>query len=337
MKGSTLITVIVPCYNIENLIVSTVKTICNQSYQNLEIILVNDGSEDSTANVLDELAKTDNRIRIIHKENGGVTSARLEGVRSARGEWIGFVDGDDAIDPDMYERLLKNAIESKADISHCGYRMVFPSHVDYYYNTGLRAEHDKITGLQELLSGSRIEPGLCNKLFHKSLFHSLLHDGKMDLSIKNMEDLLMNFYLFQEANKSVYEDFCPYHYMVRENSAATGKGSAKKLEDPLKVFSIIRENVSGNDDLYRAVNSRLAGQLIGISTMRADKNDLEIRSLQAKSRRDLKAMLPELMKPGYSWKTKALSCWAVFSPKSYHMVHALYAKLRGTDKKYNVE
>lgn len=334
---SDKISVIVPVYNLEAYIERTVASIQAQTYQNLEIILVDDGSKDNSLELLKKMEKADSRIKVISQENAGVTRARLTGVEAAAGEWIGFVDGDDYIEPDMYERLLKNAVDSKADISHCGYQMVFPSRVDYYYNTGLRAEHDKITALKELLSGSRIEPGLWNKLFHKTLFHSLLHSDMMDTSIKNMEDLLMNFYLFWETEKTVYEDFCPYHYMVRENSAATGKVSAKKLEDPWKVFLIIRKNVSENEELYRVVNGRLAGQMIAILTMKADKNAFEIRTLQAKVRRDLKSMLPELLQPGYSRRTKTFSCWAVISPRSYRMVHTVYAKFCGTDKKYSVE
>ena len=335
MKGSTLITVIVPCYNIENLIVSTVKTICNQSYQNLEIILVNDGSEDSTANVLDELAKTDNRIRIIHKENGGVTSARLEGVRSARGEWIGFVDGDDAIDPDMYERLLKNAIESKADISHCGYQMVFPSRVDYYYNTGLRAEHDKITGLQELLSGSRIEPGLCNKLFHKSLFHSLLHSDLMDRSIRNMEDLLMNYYLFREAEKSVYEDFCPYHYMVRENSAATSAINIHQMQDPIQVFETIRQDTD-DANLKRIIDARLLAKRINNATVVLRKNERNLLSCQESARRYIQKNLKAIVLGDFDMRQKMMATWVAVSPETYSAFHKWYAHIKGTDKKYSV-
>lgn len=336
MNESDLISIIIPCYNIENLVASTVKTICNQTYRNLEIILVNDGSKDGTAKVLDQLALSDNRIKVIHKENGGVTSARLEGVRAATGAWIGFVDGDDAIEPDMYEHLLKNAHTYHADISHCGYQMVFPRRVDYYYNTGRLVEQDKITGLKDLLSGEFIEPGLCNKLFHKILFHSLLHNDLMDLSITNNEDLLMNYYLFREANKSVYEDFCPYHYMVRGNSAATGKVSHNKIAGPWRVCTIIREAEAENDLLRQTINSRLVSHLINVATMDVDKNHTEILDLCRNARLELRTMLPELIHGRYSRRTKVLSVWAYFSPATYRLAHAFYAKIRGTDKKYEV-
>ena len=140
----------------------------------------------------------------------------------------------------MYERLLMNAVRYKAQISHCGYQMVFgDGRVHSFYNTGRLVQQDTLTGLQDLLDGSYIEPGLCNKLFHKSLLHSLLHNDAMDLSIKEHEDLLMNFILFMKAEKSVYEDFCPYHYIVREDSASRGRKNANQIFDPIKVKQII--------------------------------------------------------------------------------------------------
>ena len=152
------ISVIVPTYNIENEITRCVESILRQTYQNLEIILVNDGSTDGTLNVLQELSQRDPRIRVINKSNEGVTRARLDGVKAATGDWIGFVDGDDYVEPMMFETLLENVYQYDADISHCGYQMVFPSRVDYYYNTGRVVQQDHITGLKDLLIGAFIEP-----------------------------------------------------------------------------------------------------------------------------------------------------------------------------------
>src|SRR5699024_11032388 len=106
--------------------------------------VVDDGSEDNTVEVIRAYADRDRRIRLIQKANGGVTSARLMGIQAAEGEYIGFVDGDDTIDADMFERLLKNAKKYHADISHCGYQMVFPNRVDYYHNTGRMIQQNNI-------------------------------------------------------------------------------------------------------------------------------------------------------------------------------------------------
>lgn len=235
-----LISVVVPVYNISPYLERCVHSIQKQTYSNLEIILVDNGSTDGSTKLVDDLATEDYRIVPIHETSQGVTHARLTGVSCANGEWIGFVDGDDVIESDMFERLLKNAKQYQTQISHCGYQMVFDDgRVHYFYNTGRLAQQDKLTGLKDLLDGSFIEPGLWNKLFHKTLFHSLLHDGSMDYSIKNNEDLLMNFILFSNAEKSVYEDLCPYHYIVRKQSASRGRLNQNRILDPIKVKGII--------------------------------------------------------------------------------------------------
>lgn len=333
---SELISVIVPCYNIEKLIDRTVESILRQNHRNLEIILVDDGSKDGTLEVLRQLEKSDNRIKVIHKENGGVTRARLTGVSVASGNWISFVDGDDFIEPDMYERLLNNAHKYFAQISHCGYQMVFPSRVDYYYNTGRLVQQDKLTGMKDLLDGSFIEPGLCNKLFHKTLFHSLLHDDVMDLSIKNTEDLLMNFYLFREANRSVYEDFCPYHYMVRINSAATGKLSENKLLDPIRVTEILLSETSNVKELQRILKEKYIRQLIRIASHEAKSNPELIVPNRHKAVEKLRELLPEILTANYSIKLKGMALITGVCPWAYQLIHGFYKKVTGLDKKYEV-
>ena len=231
-----LISIIIPVFNLENELPQCIDSILAQSYQSIEVIVVDDGSSDGSAEIMRQYAEKDSRIKPVFQENGGVTSARLHGVREASGQWIGFVDGDDEIESDMYERLLKNAETYHADISHCGYQMCFDDgRVHYFHNTGLLAQQDKITALKELLSGSRIEPGLCNKLFSKTLFHSLLHTGVMDRSIKINEDLLMNYILFSNSNRSVYQDVCKYHYLVRSTSASRAFLNQHKIFDPIRV------------------------------------------------------------------------------------------------------
>ncbi len=245
------ISIIVPVFNLENELPQCLDSILAQSYQSIEVIVVDDGSSDNSADVMRQYAEKDSRIKPVFQKNGGVTSARLHGVREASGQWIGFVDGDDEIEPDMYERLLKNATTYHADISHCGYQMCFEDgRIHYFYNTDLLVQQDKTTALKELLSGLRIEPGLCNKLFHKTLFQSLLHGEAVPLDIKINEDLLMNYRLFSSAKQTVFEDWCPYHYIVRSTSASRAKLNPHKIYDPIKVKEIIRQSAPA--ELYDA-------------------------------------------------------------------------------------
>ncbi|OUQ02420.1 hypothetical protein B5E92_14680 [Erysipelatoclostridium sp. An15] len=161
-----LLSIIIPAYNIEPYIGRCLESLIIQTYKNLEIIVVDDGSTDNTLSIIKEYCNKDNRINVIHKKNEGVSVARLIGMKKASGEYIGFVDGDDIVEKDMFEFLINNAKKYGTDISHCGYVMDFPDgHSDYYYNTGRIIIQNNSKGLEDLLGGKYIEPGLCNKIY----------------------------------------------------------------------------------------------------------------------------------------------------------------------------
>lgn len=115
------LSIIIPCYNVEKHLDRCLLSVINQTYTNLEIILVDDGSPDNSGNICDKWAKQDKRIKVIHKQNEGLGFARNSGIEIATGEWIAFVDSDDFIDLSMYEKLLTKAIEKNADIVYCGH------------------------------------------------------------------------------------------------------------------------------------------------------------------------------------------------------------------------
>ncbi len=317
-----LISVIVPAYNIEEHIGRCLESICRQTYKILEIIVINDGSTDATGAVIEKYANLDSRIVHICKENGGVTSARLEGIKRANGEFIGFVDGDDEIEANMYERLFYNARKYNAHISHCGYQMHFADgRVHYFHNTGLLAKQDKTTALRELLSGSMIEPGLCNKLFHKNLLYSLLHDTVVDTSIKINEDLLMNFYLFSVAETSVFEDWCPYHYIVRDGSASRSKLNLNKIYDPIKVKSIIvsvAEEAIQEDAKRAYINTCINTYHTLLSaTVEYRKDAQKIRKLLKQEKKSFVLL----------GKKRALMAWMITcTPILYKLIYKIYSK-----------
>jgi glycosyltransferase involved in cell wall biosynthesis len=329
-----LISVIVPVYKVETYLDRCVQSIVDQTYQNLEIILVDDGSPDNCPPMCDAWAEKDGRIRVIHKENGGVTSARLRGVAEANGAYSGFVDGDDFVEPDMYERLLENALKYDADISHCGYRMVFPSRVDYYHNTGKLQEQDHDAGLRDLICGSFVEPALWNKLYRRALFTGITE--KMDFSIKINEDVLMNYWLFKTSRKSVYEDFCPYHYVLRPGSAATSKLNEHKLRDPMKVTKAIFADA---DEMLRPTAlARLARQLIGGASMDAEEQPELVKPYRRECRRELRQRLFSILRcSAVGSKLKLMALFTALCPWGYGLVHQLYARARGLDKIYDIK
>ena len=249
-----ILSVVVPSYNNAPWLGRCLDSILNQKFRELEVLVVDDGSRDESPALIREYEAKDSRVRGILQENAGVTAARLAGVAQARGQWITFVDSDDFIEPDMYQRLLDNAAKYNADITHCGQKMIYPDgRVDYYYNTGSCWQQDRIRGLRELLEEKRIEPGLCNKVFRRELFAGL--EAWMDRSIKNNEDLLMNYYLFGRAQRAVFEDFCPYQYLIREGSASRRKLNTHLIYDPIRVKEIILETCDPElkDDAIRAM------------------------------------------------------------------------------------
>lgn len=332
------ISIIIPAYNISKYIGNCLNSIVKQSWTNLEIIVVDDGSTDDTAQVAESYACEDHRIKVFRKKNGGVTSARIAGIGEATGDYIGFVDGDDIIEPDMYERLITNAITYHADISHCGYQMVFPNRIDYYYNTGQIIQHDKQEGLKALLEGTVVEPGLWNKLFHKHLFHNLIHTNIMDSTIKINEDFLMNYYLFKEANISVFEDWCPYHYMVRKGSAATSKINKHQLLDPIKVVKILMKETEENEELNLIVFQRLLRLQIKLATMSVKENKVLIIQPKREARKFVKDQLVKsLQQKEIDTKLKIMMLWVAVWPWSFEKVHQLYAHVTKIDKKYLVE
>lgn len=319
-----MISVIVPAFNLEKYIVRTLDSIVKQTYKDIEIIVVDDGSTDNTGKIIEKYAKKHfDIVRVIRQKNSGVTNARLCGVKAAKGEWIGFVDGDDEIEPDMYEILLKNAEQYGADISHCGYQMVFvDGRISYFHNTGCLVQQDKITGLKDLLDGSLVEPGLWNKLFHKNLFQSLLHTEVMDRSIKINEDLLMNYILFSNANMSVFQDICKYHYLVRNTSASRASLNQHKIFDPIRVKQrILDMKING---MTEAAQRAYIGTCVNVyNSLVLDRSGQFAREQKA---------VRNLVKEHRTWipllsrKQRLLARLILYCPGGYKPIYRFYAE-----------
>ena len=238
VNNTPLISVVVPAYNLAAYLPRCLDSICSQTWRNIEIIVIDDGSTDDTYTIMKAAAAKDDRIQICHQANAGVTAARTAGIRIATGDYIGFVDGDDEIEPDMYERLINNALKYHADISHCGYQMCFTDgRINYFHNTNQLLQHSRQVAVTALLSGDMIEPGICNKLYRADLVKQVV--AIMPDDIKINEDLLMNYYLFLRSEKSVFEDICPYHYIVRSGSATRQTLNQHRIYDPIKVKQLI--------------------------------------------------------------------------------------------------
>ena len=175
MGKEELISVIVPVYNVRPYLEKCFDSIARQSYQNLEIILVDDGSTDGSGELCEDLSKRDGRVRVIHKKNGGLGSARNAGIDAARGAILSFVDSDDWIEPGMYETLSGIMCRENAQIIACGIKKVSETGEVSYYQDNLkeRSVYTREEALLELPKNERLSNSMCNKLFRRETIQGL--------------------------------------------------------------------------------------------------------------------------------------------------------------------
>ena len=232
MNNNPKISVIVPVYKVEKYLDKCVESIVNQTYKNLEIILVDDGSPDNCPAMCDEWAEKDERIRVIHKENGGLADARNAGMDIATGDYIGFVDSDDWIEPNMYEVLLKNALKYDADISRCGLSVNCENgENNQWRETEFSEVHvlDNFEYTRRVIQGGYLNGAVWNKIYKKETVGSyrfMTEDGAS-------EDIMFNNRVSSQMSVCVCEDLPLYNYLRRA-------GSITISEFGYGAFSIIR-------------------------------------------------------------------------------------------------
>lgn len=218
------ITVIVTVYNIRDYLPKAVDSILAQTYQNLEILLVDDGSTDGSGEICDAYAQKDPRVRVIHQPNGGAYSARNTGLSEAAGDYITYVDGDDWIDPGMYETLLSALKEQDADLAVCRYRWVYADRT-----VDLSTSMTAVLEGQELLAKYleedekwQIQTAVWNKLFKRSIL------GELRFPKSIYEDMYFTIRLLNQSRRSVYLDQAFYNYVCDRGSSTTNLGIQEK-------------------------------------------------------------------------------------------------------------
>ena len=214
MSRDEMISVIVPIYKVEDYLERCLDTILNQSYKNLEIILIDDGSPDSCGTICDKYAKQDNRIIVIHQRNKGLAETRNVGVENAKGNYIVFIDSDDYIEIGMIETLYTNLKKYDADISCCGHLEVYPNG---YKERNCSVDFVKVytpeSALHCFLYTNEIDVVSWNKLYKKHLFEGVVFPlGKL------YEDHYTIYRLLDKANKIVYDSKPQYNYCKRDSS-----------------------------------------------------------------------------------------------------------------------
>lgn len=326
------VTIIIPAYNIAPYLERCLESVRHQTYKKLQVIIIDDGSTDQTGKIADFYAEKDQRFHVVHGENRGVSSARKIGLEQAVGEYIGFVDGDDYIEPEMYEKLVDLAIEYDADIVHCGYQMIFPNRIDLYYGTKQLKVQDTYTGVRDLLEGTQIEPGLVNKIYRHKLFKDIEYDENIVIN----EDLLLNYFLFHRSKRAVYTDVPYYHYIIRKNSASTSEWNKHKLLDPVCVLEKMYEKEK-NRELKKIISNRYIYQLVRQIIFQSDKQKNELQKYQKEFRRKLEKVLRQIDRKDISSKNYWMAKLALKCTWGLRYLHRLNGRIKGTNDKYRVE
>ncbi|WP_190279513.1 glycosyltransferase [Ornithinibacillus gellani] len=221
-----VVSVIVPVYNGEQYLSKCIESIISQTFSDLEVIIVNDGSTDKSGKIADYYASKDDRIKVIHKEFGGVSSARNMGLGVAKGEYIGFVDGDDYIDRHMYETLYQLCNDYQSEIAICNLgREIDNRLLNNEKETTTVLEMNRKTALNELFKGELYRFSLCNKLFHYKCFKNIQFPyGRIH------EDLSTTYKLFANATKITFINYTGYIYVKRPNSILTTRYDVQRLD-----------------------------------------------------------------------------------------------------------
>lgn len=227
-----VISVIVPIYNVEKYLVRCLQSIIKQTYQNLEIILVDDGSTDTSGKLCDKFAEKDSRIIVIHKKNGGLSDARNVGIDKSSGSYLVFVDSDDWIDPDMISILYNVAQKNNSDIIECSYRNIYKDHI--LEETNCNAEiinGDYVTALEGMLDWRYFKPVAWNKLYKRNVIKDIRYPvGRLH------EDEFTTYKYFYNAKKVSYIDVSKYNYDRTREDSITGRGFSEKNLDACWAF-----------------------------------------------------------------------------------------------------
>lgn len=319
---SEKISIIVPAYNSENTINRCVDSIRNQTYKNLEIIVVNDGSIDSTTDIVNEISSADSRVKLISIPNGGVSHARNVGIENAKGDYITFVDSDDTIEPEMYENLVSIMRKHKAQIAHCSYKNCNENGdvISSVGDSGKEIAMNREQGVESLLSGKYFAGGAWNKLYKREIIGSTMFDE----TIKINEDVLFNFELFSKCTKTVYTDKALYNYFAVSSSSTHSMRSAVGNEQGLYVAEKI-EKLSQKEPYNNIAMRNVASKALNLwraYVMVAEKDKTK--------KSNIKKRVMKFKKEGFYTRRNEIIIIAMlkYFPSAYVLFYRIYDKIR---------
>ncbi|AQS52644.1 putative glycosyltransferase EpsJ [Jeotgalibaca dankookensis] len=342
------VTVVVPIYNVEKHLQRSIESLLKQTLKEIEIILVNDGSTDNSISICKYYEKKDSRIRVIDKLNGGVSSARNIGIDLALGEFVGFVDPDDWVEPDMYEKMYKKIKISSSDLCICNYvkennEKVIPVILPIKKETLVKCDVQKeiipnMIGPSNLDSNSQTIMGsACRLLINREFINSDYYRFPEDIPL--MEDLIFCIKVFLNSEKVVIERGIYYHYMTNDNSAIR-KYRNNMLEMQKNVFNVII-NILMDYKLYELYINRLNIRYVEmfltaianeVNNDNRNKYLQKIKTIKKMSADEkLKKIISEINTSSYSMKKKLILFavqrdWAIYLYMHYKLMFKIINK-----------
>lgn len=318
MSPELRISVIIPAYNVAEWLPRCIESVINQTYKNLEILIIDDGSTDETGIVADAYAEKDTRITAIHQENHGVSHARNQGLEMVTGDAVSFIDSDDSLELYMYEILVKYMDLYDAEIAHCGYKHIVGDEVRLVHDTKRIILQNAHEALDCFVSGRLFGGGLWSKLFRTELIREL----KFREDLKINEDILFNFQAFCKAEKTVFVDYAMYNYIARLGSSAVFRTpDEKKIIDSCVVSGYIYEQMAGTE-LNDVAAERYIRSLCGHYEYCAENKPTVCRQI-SESIRMVAAKASHLS------RNMTISVLLIrFCPWLYRLVRKAYARIR---------
>lgn len=303
-SDNPLLTVAIPVYNMEKYLARCLDSVIKQSITNIEIIVVNDGSTDESMEILKKYLSIDQRIQIIEQENAGLITARETAIAYANGKYIAFLDPDDWVDYDYYEKIINFMVVNELDIGIGGFTLAYDNYEKNIFTNKEKILMDKIEAIINMLLFKNYRWELCDKIYKTSIVKKI----KVDNTVTCGEDLLRNWFIFGKARNIGVIPLYGYHYYQRQGSmsktkAITYTGTVSRVFDVLsqevdtygdsvaKAFGI-RRNYFAVHDLYRLIKSD------SISNNKTDANRLK---------RFIRYNLKDIILSQLPFKTKVLA------------------------------
>lgn len=317
MKSSPLISIIVPAYNAEACLPAAIESILNQSLADFELIIINDGSTDSTLSIAESIQYSDPRVNVISTENKGVSSARNSGIVISKGRYITFIDSDDLVDVDYLRRLYEDAESLHADI------VVSLSCIGRKFS--LSESKGIILNRRDALTNFMYGGGISNSPWAKLYKRDLIKDIRFDDSISIGEDMKYLYDCLSISNKVLFTKHKLYSYTPGEGGL-TSSGLSDKIGHPLKAAEYIRgKSMAG---MKRAADYKLFIEAYGVC--RLTYSSSEYRYIY---KRGLRAMrltgIPVLLSPVSPFRSKAYSLGAYLFPRFMFSIIEIIDKKKG--------